>query len=239
MICETHTHTRMYTSTLPLLPYIPNLFLLPASIQHSQVIIYAKQGCTFTPRNWFLFNALGHDLTKLHLMAGSLEDWTDAGGPIDNDPVSVPTAKVILERQETPSYVSRDPPNVVDMAHMLKSINREDVILIDPRGPGGFGQGHIPGSINIPFSKLVQENDKLQLRPATELAAIFEEAGVDPLTDKTLIATCGSGVSVCHVMLALSECGRTAAEKPTFMYDGSWAEWGTDPDTPKDSTTES
>jgi thiosulfate/3-mercaptopyruvate sulfurtransferase len=48
------------------------------------VIIYAKRGAVFTPRTWFLFISMGHDPNKVHLMQGSLEDWIDAGGQVEN-----------------------------------------------------------------------------------------------------------------------------------------------------------
>ena len=43
------------------------------------------------------------------------------------------------------------------------------------------------------------------------------------------LLTCGTGVSVCTMALALEELG---LPEP-FIYDGSWNEWGQDPSTPK------
>jgi thiosulfate/3-mercaptopyruvate sulfurtransferase len=39
---------------------------------------------------------------------------------------------------------------------------------------------------------------------------------------------CGSGTSACAIALALEALGYPGAA----VYDGSWTEWGTQPDTP-------
>mmetsp|Transcript_22358 Transcript_22358/g.38044 ORF Transcript_22358/g.38044 Transcript_22358/m.38044 type:complete len:348 (-) Transcript_22358:788-1831(-) len=198
------------------------------------VIIYGKEGSIFIPRTWFLFRAMGHDQDKVHVMQGSFEEWVAVGGPTEEQPVKVAGAEEILSKNRSPSYVARSPTTVVDLKEMLKAYENPEVTIIDPRG-SSFAKGHIPGSVHIPYSNLVQDDNQLKLKPKEELWSIFERAGVDPLTDKMLVTSCGSGVSVCHVLLALEECGR-GPEKPTMMYDGSWAEWGNEPETPKAST---
>ena len=47
------------------------------------VIIYAKRGALFTPRVWFLFVSMGHDPKRVHLMQGSLEDYIEEGGLVE------------------------------------------------------------------------------------------------------------------------------------------------------------
>jgi len=77
--------------------------------------------------------------------------------------------------------------------------------------------GHIPGSINIPFSENLDENGNF-LKPE-----ILKEKYVKLLEGKpeNLIIHCGSGVTACHTILALDYAG---FEIPN-LYVGSWSEW--------------
>ena len=47
------------------------------------IIIYARRGAVFTPRMWFLFVGMGHDENRVHLMQGSLEDYMENGGVVE------------------------------------------------------------------------------------------------------------------------------------------------------------
>jgi len=85
--------------------------------------------------------------------------------------------------------------------------------------------GHIPGSRNLHYAQLFGPNGTL--KSPDELRAAFAEAGIDP--SRPMVATCGSGVTACNLLLAAELLGNEDAR----LYDGSWAEWGVDPATPK------
>jgi thiosulfate/3-mercaptopyruvate sulfurtransferase len=95
----------------------------------------------------------------------------------------------------------------------------------DPRP--GVASGHIPGSRNLPFAALYNEDGTFRRRD--EIAAAFAAAGVDP--QAPFVATCGSGVTANSLIFAAHLLGNHG----TRLYDGSWSEWGADPSTPKET----
>jgi len=83
--------------------------------------------------------------------------------------------------------------------------------------------GHIPGAVNLPVG-LVLEGDG-RLRDASQLAALFADAGIDSTTP---VATyCGSGITAAHAALALAEVGIEAS-----VFPGSWSQWSNTPGRP-------
>jgi thiosulfate/3-mercaptopyruvate sulfurtransferase len=78
--------------------------------------------------------------------------------------------------------------------------------------------------MNLHYGRLVAEDGTL--RQKDELRQLFGQAGVD--LGQPVVTTCGSGVSAALLNLALFELG----VHNSALYDGSWAEWGAQPDTP-------
>jgi thiosulfate/3-mercaptopyruvate sulfurtransferase len=64
--------------------------------------------------------------------------------------------------------------------------------------------------------------------PPDALRAIFAQAGIDG--SQPLIASCGTGVTACVVALGLVRAG---LPEPA-IYDGSWTEWASRPETQKE-----
>jgi thiosulfate/3-mercaptopyruvate sulfurtransferase len=90
---------------------------------------------------------------------------------------------------------------------------------IDPKA------GHVPGARNRPFSANVTPAGRF--RPTSELRAELLEL-LDGRSPERLIAMCGSGVTACHLLLAMDVAGLPGGS----LYAGSWSEWIRDPARP-------
>jgi thiosulfate/3-mercaptopyruvate sulfurtransferase len=95
----------------------------------------------------------------------------------------------------------------------------------DPEPRPGVESGHIPGSRNAPQADFFNADDTWKL--GGDLRAVFDRAGVD--LSKPMVATCGSGVTAAVLLFGAHLLGK----QDVRLYDGSWVEWGADPDTPK------
>ena len=72
-------------------------------------------------------------------------------------------------------------------------------------------------NVNVPISSLLDDG---ALKDKHELTAAFAAGGID--ISRPVITSCGSGVTACGLALALAILGN----EKTFVYDGSWSEWG-------------
>ncbi|MEM9059097.1 MAG: 3-mercaptopyruvate sulfurtransferase [Pseudomonadota bacterium] len=183
-----------------------------------RVVVYDQQGIYSAARVWWMFRLFGHE--DVAVLDGGLPKWTAEGRPVDDiDP----------DPRERHFTARRNSSMVRDVTQMARAVKLRDEQIVDARSPGrfrgeeveprkGLRSGHIPGSVNVHFRELL--NDDQTMKSPEETRAIFEAAGVD-LT-KPVATTCGSGVTACILTLALHRLGHSR----NAVYDGSWVEWG-------------
>lgn len=189
-----------------------------------RIVAYDNNNFYASARVWWMFRTMGHE--DIAVLDGGLKKWLAEGRPVDDLPVRA------SERHFTPrvnSFLLRD----LDQMRANLTAKREQVVDTRgrPRFTGsvpeprpGLRSGHIPGAINVPASDIVAPDGTL--KDAAALTALFASAGVD--LEKPITTSCGSGVSAAVATLALARLGRA----DVALYDGSWSEWGAQPDTP-------
>ena len=79
--------------------------------------------------------------------------------------------------------------------------------------------GHIPGAINVPWSKAANEDGTF--KADQDLVTLYGEAGLDG--EKETIAYCRIGERSSHTWFVLQEL---LGHKNVKNYDGSWTEYG-------------
>ncbi|HCA90367.1 MAG TPA: 3-mercaptopyruvate sulfurtransferase, partial [Alphaproteobacteria bacterium] len=87
-----------------------------------------------------------------------------------------------------------------------------------PEPRAGLRSGHIPGSKNLPFDQLLDDDGRFLAE--ADLRQRFAAAGID--SQQRVITSCGSGVTACVLALGLCLVGNDDVS----VYDGSWTEWG-------------
>jgi len=193
---------------------------------NTNIVIYDNNHFFAAARVWWMFRVFGHN--KIRVLDGGLARWKQLSYPINSEQ---PDSK-----RKTFS-VTYQPELVFDLRRMMSIQKTQAWQIVDARSADSFlGQrpqtsenlpsGHIPNSINLPYTNLT-DVEQQRLLPNKQLLSLFEETGID--LSKPIVTSCGSGVSAALIVLALYQLGQT--EIP--MYDGSWAEWGRQLDTPK------
>lgn len=89
---------------------------------------------------------------------------------------------------------------------------------VDPEPNPKIRSGHIPNSISMPFTSNMNMETKTLLK-TDDIRSNFNDRKVD--LDKEIVATCGSGISACCLVLAV----HVASGKEIAVFDDSWFGW--------------
>lgn len=190
----------------------------------NRIVLYDDTPHLTAARAWWMFKTFGgHDVA---ILDGGLAKWKTEGRPLE-------TEKPSLRHRHFTAWA--DKSSVRSLDQMIANVASGAEQVLDARGtarfsgaesdPRGLADGHIPGSKNLPYDRLL--NADRTWKRGDALKAAFDEAGID--LSRPLITTCGSGVTAATVLFGAALLGKT----DTALYDGSWSEWGADPATPK------
>lgn len=189
-----------------------------------QVVIYdAAEGSMAAARLWWMLRLLGH--TRAAVLDGGLAAWRALGLAETDAPPQVPAA------QRYPG--SFDRARIVGAAEVLARLGQAPGWLLDARANERFrGQsepidpvaGHVPGAVNRPIADNLEGG---RFKPAAQLRAELQPL-LGSHAPQEVVLMCGSGVTACHLLLAMEHAGLHGAR----VYAGSWSGWISDPARP-------
>jgi thiosulfate/3-mercaptopyruvate sulfurtransferase len=189
------------------------------------VVFYDQTGITSAVRGWWMMGLFGHD--RAAVLDGGLPKWRAEGRALVSGEPEPPEPAIFR-----PDYRATWVRGIGDV---LANLVSGAELVLDVRSAGRFAGtapeprpnmrgGHVPGSVNLPFTELLAADGTLLPRAA--LQRRLARAGVDGR--RPVVSCCGTGMTACVANLAMVQAGLPIGA----VYDGSWAEWGGRLDTP-------
>ncbi len=183
----------------------------------SCIVVYDQHGIYSSPRVWFMFQTLGFE--NIAVLNGGLPEWKKHQFDIQ-ETFSIAKTKGDFVIQESRF-------GFVISSEVLKSINHSNKLILDARSQARFfgtspeprkevRRGHIPSSKSLPYSFVLNSN---KLKPKEEISEIFGNINPD---NKEMIFSCGSGITASVLAFAAILTNHSNS----YVFDGSWTEWG-------------
>jgi thiosulfate/3-mercaptopyruvate sulfurtransferase len=188
------------------------------------VVLYGDKNNWWAAYAMWVFELFRHP--DVRLLDGGRATWAAEDRPMSTAvPEPARADYPVVERDDTSVRAFKD--------DVLDHLGRP---LVDVRSPqeytgdllhmpdypqeGALRGGHIPGAVNVPWARAVEQDGRFKSR--AELEAIYlGEQGLSP--DDDVIAYCRIGERSSHTWFVLT---RLLGFPHVRNYDGSWTEWG-------------
>lgn len=192
--------------------------LTELNITQDTTVVAYDEGTLFAARLWWVLHYLGHD--DVRVLNGGLPAWQAAGNEVE-------TGAGEPDFPATEPYVGEPQGDAVaQVEEVVASLGNPVVAIVDARTADEYAEGHVPGAVNVNFPLNALPEAPKFWKPAEELRAMYEAAGVTP--DKRVIPYCSTGVRSAVTYFTL----RLIGYERVSLFTGSWAEWSLEPDLP-------
>jgi thiosulfate/3-mercaptopyruvate sulfurtransferase len=185
------------------------------------VVAYDDQGGAMASRLWWLLRYMGH--SSVSIMDEGFSKWNKDGYPVTSLPAPVQIPKKFTSNLQEHM--------LADVNDVKQALNDPSILLVDSRESQRYAghqepidpiAGHIPGAVNYEWKENLDKDGKWLSNE--QLITRFQD--IDSHQD--IIVYCGSGVTACPNIAALSEAGFARVR----LYAGSWSDWISYPDNP-------
>ena len=189
----------------------------------TQIVAYDADNGMYASRLWWLARWVGH--RAVAVLDGGFKAWNAERLPTDSE---------IPARSPTHFTARPDRELWLNAQQVQERVQQADWRLLDARAPERFAgkvepldtaAGHVPGARNHPFATNLAADGRFGA--PEELRRRYEQSQAGVSDDHTIVM-CGSGVTACHLLLAMEHAGKPGAR----LYAGSWSEWIRDPRRP-------
>lgn len=191
----------------------------------STIVLYGDTNNWFAAWGAWVFDIYG--VQNVKLLDGGRKKWEAENRALSSKPPEVsPTTYHVTDVNEGLRARLKD---VVAVAEGTSEAKLVDIRSPDEYqgkifAPQGIQElsiraGHVPGAVNVPWGKAVNEADGTFKSPE-ELKALYAAAGIDG--SRSIITYCRIGERSSHTWFALSKILGYDVKN----YDGSWTEYG-------------
>jgi thiosulfate/3-mercaptopyruvate sulfurtransferase len=203
---------------------VPDLIETAGITQESFVVVYDDNVGHNAARFLWMLHAIG--FYEVALLNGGRQAWEEAG-------FSLTTDRPDVDPGGFPWGANYDV--LIGADDVQAALDDPDTVIVDGRSEADRGEtwfdhlrtGQIPGSIHLPRDETTQDGEVPYFLSPDELQSILPD-GLEPGDDRTIIVYGLHSVAAAHTYVTLRLLGFDHVR----LYDGSWAEWGADPERP-------
>lgn len=190
------------------------------------VVLHDRQNNLQAARAYWVLKYYQHP--DVRVLNGGVTKWTADGGALSAEAVEIEASAYDAAPADTSIRTT--------WQYVVDHTDDPQTLMCDVRSPDEhLGRdvraargGHIPGSVNLEWTVAVRPDGTF--KSAQDLFALYTSAGFTP--DKQIITYCQSGVRGAHTWFVLREL---LGYPDVRNYDGSWAEYGNNPESPIES----
>lgn len=178
----------------------------------SMVVVYDDGNISMAGRLWWMLKYIGHKET--YVLSGGYNEWKSSDYPLNTNSPSVRKAnKLSFDLQKN---------MIADINDVKNAILDKEQVIVDVRTDERYRgiiepidkiPGHIPSSINLPWTDLANFNADSDIKEIKEHFKSVEDY-------KKIIVHCGSGITATVNILFMEEAGLKASQ-----YVGGYSDW--------------